>query len=29
MFRHDNPTALVLTLDCGISTCDSSTIQYL
>jgi len=29
MFWHDDPTALVLTLDCGISTCDSSTIQCL
>src|SRR5262249_61550767 len=29
MFWHDDPTALVLTLDCGISTCDISTIQCL
>jgi len=29
MFWHDDPTALVLTLDCGISTCDNSTIRCL
>ena len=29
MIWHDDPSALVLTLDCGISTCDNSTIQCL
>jgi len=27
MIWHDDPSALVLTLDCGIGTCDNSTIQ--